>query len=507
MANLIVSILVIVLFSASLLLGVNRLNVDKYNIAIEETNIENTFRAYEIAIEAYKKNINIYPKNGNWIEDIKSVGVRVPEVETGVYTYQHFPAPNVEDERVGICFTHNVEKELLQYVEDIHLKGVTVLAPDCFKMEDEALDLTGEKVKVSLTKWIKVDWSLVNPDGSLPIPPDPDPTPDPSPDPDPTPDPDPDPTPDPSPDPDPTPDPCDTNPTKADVISMIVNGDDVTGIDTSCITDFSYMFSNNPSFNQDISGWNVSNGTNFSYMFHNTGEFNIDISSWNMSKATDLSFMFKDAKKFNKNINSWNVESVFNFISMFEGSKVFNQNLDLWNPVNGLYYDKMFYYSEVFNQDVSGWDVVKSSTWGMFNANSKLPHSLIPIKFVGDLVIGNAVYTEPLSPQDIVNYGFPLPEDYGTGDAVVDWQTASDVCDLLIKDGYSDWYLPDVDELSLLHSTFGSMAVTPFNWSTFRQYWTSSIAVTDFYSISLHHGVPAETPATDLDHVSCIRYF
>ena len=48
---------------------------------------------------------------------------------------------------------------------------------------------------------------------------------------------------------------------------MISNGDDVTKVVTSLITDMSSMFYNNSTFNQDISAWDVSNVTNMAYMF------------------------------------------------------------------------------------------------------------------------------------------------------------------------------------------------------------------------------------------------
>jgi len=47
-------------------------------------------------------------------------------------------------------------------------------------------------------------------------------------------------------------------PTREELIEMIKRGEDVTMVDTSGITDMSFMFFNTP-FNQDISRWDTSN--------------------------------------------------------------------------------------------------------------------------------------------------------------------------------------------------------------------------------------------------------
>ncbi len=74
---------------------------------------------------------------------------------------------------------------------------------------------------------------------------------------------------------------------------MISNGDDVTKVVTSLITDMSFMFEGDPemfktayAFNQDISSWDVSNVNNMAYMFY-ASAFNQDIGSWDVSNVTN----------------------------------------------------------------------------------------------------------------------------------------------------------------------------------------------------------------------------
>ena len=78
-------------------------------------------------------------------------------------------------------------------------------------------------------------------------------------------------------------------------------------IDTSNITDMSYLFEDSE-FNGDISKWNMSNVTNMQYMFR-FSEFNGDISNWDVSNVEDMQGMFSYSK-FNSDISNWDVSNV-----------------------------------------------------------------------------------------------------------------------------------------------------------------------------------------------------
>ncbi len=68
------------------------------------------------------------------------------------------------------------------------------------------------------------------------------------------------------------------NITWAELRRMVLDGEDVTKVDTSELTSMYLMCSSVPDFNQDISGWDVSNVTDMSYMFTANSSFNQDIS-------------------------------------------------------------------------------------------------------------------------------------------------------------------------------------------------------------------------------------
>lgn len=122
-------------------------------------------------------------------------------------------------------------------------------------------------------------------------------------------------------------------------------------IDTSLITDMSFLFSHYNKFNGDISQWDVSNVRNMSSMFEKTS-FNGDISSWDVSNVIDMSYLFWHAH-FNGDISKWNVSSVQNMERMFKHS-MFNQDISQWDVSKVEDMTAMFQKS-LFSGDLSLW--------------------------------------------------------------------------------------------------------------------------------------------------------
>ena len=80
------------------------------------------------------------------------------------------------------------------------------------------------------------------------------------------------------------------------------NDANLNDIDTSEITDMSYMFKSSE-FNGDISEWYVSNVEYMIDMFYKS-KFNGDISNWDVSNVTDMEAMFYKSP-LEKNYPKW----------------------------------------------------------------------------------------------------------------------------------------------------------------------------------------------------------
>lgn len=103
--------------------------------------------------------------------------------------------------------------------------------------------------------------------------------------------------------------------------SVTVNGSTYTSWNTSLVNTINGIFGGESlkSFNQDISGWNTSNVTNMGYAFRNAVSFNSNIGGWNTAKVTDMSSMFYNAASFDRNLSSWNVSLVTSFDNITNG--------------------------------------------------------------------------------------------------------------------------------------------------------------------------------------------
>jgi surface protein len=89
------------------------------------------------------------------------------------------------------------------------------------------------------------------------------------------------------------------------------------------------MFSSN--YNGNITGWVfTSTISDMSWMFASNNTFNRDISGWNVASATNMSNMFGGASAFDQDLTGWNVGSVTNMATMLDNSGMSTANYDLF---------------------------------------------------------------------------------------------------------------------------------------------------------------------------------
>lgn len=129
---------------------------------------------------------------------------------------------------------------------------------------------------------------------------------------------------------------------------------DITGWDTSCVTNMHSMFTASD-FNQDISGWDTSSVTDMGSMFSGASSFNQAIGSWDTSSVTDMSVMFYNTP-FNQSLSGWDTSSVTDMSNMFNSAYDFNGDITNWDTSSVISLANMFSTATDFNQDISGWD-------------------------------------------------------------------------------------------------------------------------------------------------------
>lgn len=185
-------------------------------------------------------------------------------------------------------------------------------------------------------------------------------------------------------------------------------------VDTSEVTDFSFMFSKCRNLKRiyGIESINTGNASDFEGMFNCTGIEEIDISSWDLSKAENMSFMFykcnslinffanNSSSKMLKNMysmfgycselktvkmNNWNVAKAWEFTSMFQKCQnLISAEMNGWNspPENKINLNEMFEgCSSIEEINIAGLYVTPGKYEDVFKGCRRLKKISVPDNF------------------------------------------------------------------------------------------------------------------------------
>ena len=152
---------------------------------------------------------------------------------------------------------------------------------------------------------------------------------------------------------------------------------DLSRLDTSKVTDMSYMFGYCSS-QINIDGWDTSEVTNASYMLQSfTGS--IDLTKLDFSSVTNVSNMFNYANLDNIILTGLKFPSATSYDNMFNNAKATTLDLSSWDISHVKNMNSMFQSSGAQKIDLTGWkttNVTNMST--MFNYVSNLIELIIP---------------------------------------------------------------------------------------------------------------------------------
>ena len=173
-------------------------------------------------------------------------------------------------------------------------------------------------------------------------------------------------------------------------------------LNTSNVTDMSFMFYGNPQTTIDFSGFNTSNVTNMSSMFASSGYESLDLSGFDVSKVNTMSSMFSTCTKLvDLDVSTWKTSSLENMTMMFYGctsllsldlnhfdtshvttiKEVFDRcyalkeiHVDKWNTSNVTDMSIAFNFCQELTEiDVRNWDVSKVTDFSyIFDQCNKL---------------------------------------------------------------------------------------------------------------------------------------
>ena len=153
---------------------------------------------------------------------------------------------------------------------------------------------------------------------------------------------------------------------------------DLSGWDTSRVKDMGYMFCKCPSLaSLDLSSLDTSGATDMGGMFYGCSSLtSLDLSHFDTSKVTDMGGMFAGCSSLSSlDLSGWDTSKVTDMGRMFDGcSSLVSLDLFGWDTSGVTDMSGMFFgCASLPSLDLSGWDTSGAGgMWGMFQGCSSL---------------------------------------------------------------------------------------------------------------------------------------
>lgn len=149
---------------------------------------------------------------------------------------------------------------------------------------------------------------------------------------------------------------------------------DLNYIDTSEITDMSFLFDNLNPGKIDVSSWDVSKVELMTGMFAHCENFDADLTGWDVSNVKTFRWMFEDCKKFKGvGLKDWNVKNADSLGRIFSGCEEFNEDISGWDISGATNISGMFVKCKSFNHDLSNWKLSPKSAVNVNNMFEECP--------------------------------------------------------------------------------------------------------------------------------------
>ena len=158
--------------------------------------------------------------------------------------------------------------------------------------------------------------------------------------------------------------------------SMYNNNVDVSNMNFSNVTDMSYMFQNCQSNSITIGNIDTGKVTNTSYMFDGCNKVtDLDLSGIDVSKVATMAYMFNNCSNLQSiNFTGWNTDSLTNMQYMFQNCQVLDTlDLSMFDTSKLTNINYLFYNSKINSLILDGWDFssISSNTNWLTNQSSK----------------------------------------------------------------------------------------------------------------------------------------